>query len=235
MTFLTDIEQSTSGVSVSESAFQQLVRLITLGTILPGADVTEGDLAASLDISRTPLRDAVRRLEGMGLLTRRNNRTLFVPALSANEMWDLSLTREALEVGVVREVARRVKEGSASLERLEAIHARMKQLATLDDNRFSLDAGLNFHRELYQLSQLQIATTMLNQIMIRIERYRQLTKGNVARSQHVLGEHDTLIDALRIGNEDKAEAAMRAHTAAGRAIYLEKLGGLKPHAPQSRS
>ncbi len=221
-------DDASSGLTVAEATFRELLRIITAGDLAFGSDVTEEGLAAQLKVSRTPLRDALRRLEGLGLVVRRSNRTIFVPPLSPDEMRDLSITREALEASVVREVARLHREGKIALEGLEAIHSRMKQLATLDDNTLALDAGLDFHHELYTLSNLSIAAGILNQIIIRIERYRQLTKGNIRRTQGVVEEHDIVLAALRCGDEKAAEVAMRNHLCAARAVYLEKLAYIRP-------
>lgn len=211
------------GITVAERIFRTLLRRITLGELPPGSDVTEEGLAASLEVSRTPLREAVRRLEGMGILGRRANRMLFVPPLSEAEMRDLSITREALEVAVLTEVLHRLREGETSLEKLEFIHERMKQLVNLDAKYTTLEYGLDFHRELYKLANLPIATTILDQVLIRIERYRQLVKNDVARSRNVVAEHEKLLEALKSNDEAGAQEAMRRHIRAGRGMYVEKL------------
>lgn len=216
-------DESVTGMTVAEATFRKLLRLVTLGKIPPGADVTEEGLASTMKVSRTPLRDAVRRLEGMGIFVRRTNRTLFVPPLSEDELRDLSIAREALEVAIVNEAAKRVRTRQASLEKLEMVHLRMKQMAQLQDTNYSLEAGLEFHRELYQLADLPTATAVLSQIIIRIERYRQLIKGDVERSKRVVKEHDALVDALRKGDAEAAEAAMRQHIRTGRAMYIKRI------------
>jgi DNA-binding GntR family transcriptional regulator len=216
-------ESDATGVTVAEATFRKLLQLITVGEISPGSDVGEEEFAAKLTVSRTPLRDAIRRLEAIGFVVRRNNRTLFVPPLSVDEMRDLSIAREALETAVVREVAQRAREKQISFEALDEVHARIKTFAKIGNSRLLLDAGLEFHRELYRLAGLPTVTALLTQILLRIERYRRLTEGDLKRNKLVAVEHEVLIDALKRGDEDASEKAIREHLRAARAIYIAKI------------
>jgi DNA-binding GntR family transcriptional regulator len=209
------------GTTLAETTFRRLLRLITSGEVPPGSDLSEEKLAVDLDVSRTPLRDAIRRLELLGLLHRRSNRTLMVPRLSYEEMEDLSLTREALETLVVRRAAQRVGCSEADGSRLEEIHARTKRLAKLKEDRFSLEAGLALHRELSRLASLPSAVSLLDQVVVRLERYRQLVKGNAARIREILAEHEAILNAVLKGDDLAAEAAMRQHLRNARNTYAK--------------
>lgn len=210
-------------MTLAEVTFRRLLRLITSGEVPPGADVTEERLAVDLQVSRTPLRDAIRRLESLGILARRANRTLIVPPLSLEEVEDLSLSREALEVLVVRRVARRVRAGEADLSRLEEMHERVRSLAPLRDGRFSLEAGMAFHRELYRLANAPTAIGLLDQVVLRLERYRRLLAGDAERGLGVAREHEAIVAAIRRGDEAAAERAMRDHLLAARQVYVDVL------------
>lgn len=219
----TSEDVSDAGMTLAEVTFRRLLRLITSGEVPPGADVTEEKLAVDLQVSRTPLRDAIRRLESLGILARRTNRTLIVPPLSLEEMEDLSLSREALEVLVVRRVAQRVRAGEADVSRLKGMHERVKSLALLRDGRFSLEAGMAFHRELYRLANVPTAIGLLDQVVVRLERYRRLVEGDPERGQGVAREHEAIMAAILSGDEIAAERAMRDHLLAGRQVYVDIL------------
>lgn len=208
-----------AGMTLAEVTFRRLLRLITSGETPPGSDVSEEKLAVDLDVSRTPLRDAIRRLESLGLLHRRSNRTLMVPPLSYDEMQDLSLTREALESLIVRRAAQRVGCGEADSSRLEEIHTRTRRLAELKESRVSLDAGLSLHRELYRLANLPNAVRLLDQVAVRLERYRHLIEGNPERLKEIVAEHELILHAIVRGDDVAAEKAMRVHLRHARETY----------------
>lgn len=215
----TSDEFSDTGMTLAESTFRRLLRLITTGEAAPGSDLSEEKLAVDLDVSRTPLRDAIRRLESLGLLHRRSNRTLMVPPLSYDEMQDLSLTREALETMIVRRAAQRVGCGEADSSRLQEIHERTKHFARSKQSRFSLDAGLALHRELYRLANLPSAVSLLDQVAVRLERYRHLIEGDSIRAQEIVSEHQAILDAVLRGDDVAAEKAMRSHLRNARDTY----------------
>jgi DNA-binding GntR family transcriptional regulator len=233
---------SSAGLTVAEAAFRKLLRAVTTGDLKPGSDITEQGLADMLSVSRTPLREALRRLETLGLIVRFSNRTLQVAPLSTEDMRDLSLTREALETLVIREVANRNREGKISLVQLETIHARMGELAAVRDNAFFLDSGLDFHQEVFRLGAVPSAATFLDQIMVRLERYRWLTYGDDQRCAVIVAEHELVLKALRRGDPDAAETAIRQHLDQARKVYLANLGASpkqaatrKPQPAKSRS
>lgn len=217
----TSDDPTDTGMTLAEVTFRRLLRLITSGEAAPGSDLSEEKLAVDLDVSRTPLRDAIRRLESLGLLHRRSNRTLMVPQLSYDEMQDLSFTREALETMIVRSAAQRVGSGEADPSRLQEIHDRIRHLARLKDSRFSLDAGLSLHRELYRLANRPSAVSLLDQIVVRLERYRHLIDGDSTRAHEIVDEHQLILDAIYRGDDLAAESAMRTHLRNARETYAK--------------
>lgn len=114
--------------SASEWAFSVIFQKIVDGRLKAGQHVTEETLSRDVAVSRTPLRDAIRRLEMTGLLVRRQNRGLRVADLSLEEMIRLSLLREALEDLLVRHVTERYAAGEISLSSLEELVSQMEAI-----------------------------------------------------------------------------------------------------------
>jgi DNA-binding GntR family transcriptional regulator len=212
-----------AGLSASEIAFRTIWQLISRGTFESGAIFTEERLAALLSISRTPLREAARRLEDLGLLEREAARGLRVTPLSMREMLDLSATREALEGTLAASACRRIAAGEVSLERLEVIHERLERVLRVHDVELALTIGIEFHEEIRRLSGNRSASRFHEQILLAFERYRHLASQSPARPDLVHAEHGDIIAALRAGDAAAAEASMRRHIAQARDVYSHVL------------
>jgi DNA-binding GntR family transcriptional regulator len=217
-----------SGITAAEMVFRRLLHAIISGELADDALETEERLAARYDVSRTPLRDAIRRLEQLRLM-QREPKGLRIPALSMGEMHELSATREVLEGLLAASAARRVGAGQASAARLTEIHARHQRVQALGDAELTLSIGLDFHEELRRLAANHSAAACHEQVMLGFERYRQLASRVPDRPGHIAEEHSEILDAIAAGDAPAAETAMRRHIAAGRELYVSVLSGtLKP-------
>ncbi|HEV7265816.1 MAG TPA: GntR family transcriptional regulator [Falsiroseomonas sp.] len=219
-----DSDMLAARLSAAERAFRHVWRAISQGGIAPGSLVTEEGLAASIAVSRTPLREAVQRLEALGLLLREPGRGLRVPALSLREMEQLSVTREVLEGLLAAEAARRVAAGETAAAPLRAVHQRMCRIAEIGDADLSLAAGLDFHEVLRRLADNRAASAFHQQVLLAFERYRNLMHAARERPHRIVAEHAEVVDAIEAGDPVAAEAAMRRHIAAGRELYSALLG-----------
>lgn len=213
----------TAGLTASEMVFRRLLHAVTHGEIAPGEVETEERLATHFHVSRTPLRDAIRRLELLDLLVREPGRGLKVPPMSMREMRDLSATREALEGLLAASAARAVAAGTADLARLRGIHARHSRLLRLDDPELALAVGYDLHEEIRRLAGNRSAALCHERVLLAFERYRRLARELAARPEQIITEHDTILAAIAAGDATAAEAAMRRHIAAGREGYAAVL------------
>lgn len=218
-------ERSPPGVTAAEVVFRRLLRAIISGELAPECLETEERLAARYEVSRTPLRDAIRRLEQLRLL-QREPRGLRIPPLSMEEMLDLSLTREVLEGLLAAASARRIAKGVASAARLRQIHVRHLQVQALGDAELTLSVGLDFHEELRRLAANHSTAACHEQVMLGFERYRHLASRVPQRPRLIGEEHSEILDAIEAGNAPAAEAAMRRHIAAGRDLYASVLSDM---------
>ncbi len=190
---------------------------------IDGCSITETELAGVFGVSRTPLREAINRAHSIGLIRRERSRSIEIPPLSTADMMQLSSTREELEGLIARQVTERLVAGEISLSRLESINTQMGALATVGDTGVLLGVGLDFHGRLRALSGNAVAAGLLEQLMVRLERYRQCVRSLDGRSSLIVSEHDTLLDAMRAGDPAAASAAARAHIARAREFYRDEL------------
>lgn len=210
--------------SVADWIFVELWRRIVMRQLEPNSRVTEEGLAELLEVSRTPLREALRRLQEANLIQRNRNRVLRVTPLSIEEVVELTMIRERLEGLIAYRVTDRVRDEGISLASVREILGQMEALqATRQGPAAVLKAGISFHWALYELSGCERARTMLSSTLLSLERYRYLLNENQHRPPGILSEHTAIVDAIESGDPDAAEAAMRYHVRSSRALYIEQL------------
>lgn len=221
-------DHGTEPASASEWAFERLYQGIISQELSSDMRLTEAALSEWTGVSRTPLRDALQRLEMAGIVSRQRNRSIRIHPLSMDEMERLSMLREVLEGLLVRRVTMRSERGEISLEGLEAI---VEEMAAVDRDRgiaLLLRLGREFHRKLSDLAGDPMASRMLEQVLLSFERYRHLIDrpGDPSaqkRSARILVEHRAILDAIRAGDGESAEKLMHEHLANARAVYTESL------------
>lgn len=113
--------------------------------------------------------------------------------------------------------------GTISIEPLDKIHRRICALAQIGDMELQLEAGLEFHAQMRVLSGNAVAARLLDQLMIGLERYRQLVTGTPARGEEIVEEHQLILDAVAAGDAPRAAWVARAHIEQARRLYREVL------------
>lgn len=204
--------------SRAEHAYRDLRTRIMSASLAPGAPVNEQEIAADLGVSRTPVREAIRKLEQEGLVTRHPNRGVVVTQLSLREVLEIWELREIIEPAACRAAASRVEPA-----RLDALEAAMRGLLRRPP---SAEAYEVYHRtdlELHGVILDGCGNAALRQVVEslvgRIRQVRMVT--SPARFHPSLEEHLSIIDALRRRDAEGAAEAMRRHLASARAaLYL---------------
>ncbi len=207
--------------STSDWVFAELWHRIVTRALAPGQKITEVELCALLEVSRTPLRAAVQRLTDIGLIERRRNRTMRVAPLSHAEVRELSMVRERLECLVAAEAARRVAADALPVDDLIGLVAEMEALGTVEHGALAvLRLGQAFHLGLCRLSGLSRVEVILADINLSLRRYKILLNESVDRTAQLVEEHRAILDAVAAGDVDAAEARMKEHIEAACALYL---------------
>lgn len=214
------------GLNMADSAFRDLFQIIIDAPPHEDYPLKEVELSEKLLVSRTPLREALHRMELFGLVQRGHGRGVVVPAMSIEEMVNVSRTRERLEGLIVFTVGKRYGEGLIALDRLERINNRVRAFRDLNDMEGLLDAGLAFHVELRRLAENSFASQLLVQTLLRLERYRYLIIGSDQRSTDIHDEHENILTCLKAKDPDGAEREMRRHLSNARQYYRKALLGL---------
>ena len=209
--------QRISAQSLVDIVTQRLADAIMAGELAPGARISEHALAASLGVSRGPLREAIRRLEGRKLVERTTNIGVRVASLSLQGLSDLLTVREALEGIACRLACERMSDAdvdglAALLEEHGAQDGVREGTAYVQGTR-----DYDFHFRIVTASGNQQLMHMLTEELydlLRLYRFRSST--SAGRAGRALEEHRAVVAALRSRDPDRAEAAMRAHVRAAR-------------------
>lgn len=189
---------------------------IISGELSPGTPVIEAELATRLGASRTPVREALRRLEAEGLLEPRGLRGSVVRALKSDEVECVFEIREALESLAARRAARTVRE--PELRKLEQHVDGMR--AAVDDANEMERCDTAFHDTILAVANGDRLKRMLTELREELIAYRFLSLSDPERRRATVAEHDGIVAALRAHDEDSAAARTAAHIANARAAVL---------------
>ena len=192
-----------------DMVFDVLMSAIMQGQLSPGERLLEVQLADEMGVSRTPVREAIRRLELEGFVVMVPRKGAYVAGLSINDVEEVYEIRTVLETLAVRLAAQRMQ--PADYAQLDDLSEKMR--ATWQegnvDNWVSLDAS--FHELLYKFSRNERLVAMMNNIMEQLSRYRIISLANVEVRHHSLSEHQELIEALKRRDSEAAATAVAMH------------------------
>jgi DNA-binding GntR family transcriptional regulator len=204
-----------------EQAYVTLRRRLADGTYPPGSHLPEEELAAQLGVSRTPIREALRRLDAEGWLRVVPNQGAFATEWSIadiNEIFDL---RALLETYAAEHAASMPdRRGLEMME--EACDRAEAALPGHDLNAIEVisDTNVSFHRALWEMSGRARCRTTLHSLAVPPMMLRNFRNFDAAGLRRSLDQHREMIKAIASGNAAWAGAVMRAHVEAGRAVFV---------------
>ncbi|MCB4771575.1 GntR family transcriptional regulator [Ancylobacter sp. Lp-2] len=203
------LEKVVATSSVVDLVVDRLEAAIMTGELASGERLSEQAIANSMGISRGPLREALRRLEGRGLIERIPNMGARVTPLLRQSLEAILVIRESLETLACRLAAERIT--PAELKALEGI-LKKKGSRNRDDRVYHQSPDQDFHLAIIMACGNEKLISILRDdiyYMMRFHRYR--SGGRPGRSSAVLDEHRAIFEALKEHMPEKAEVAMREH------------------------
>lgn len=214
-------DQHLSSSSVSERTYRALLDSIVSRRIGPGEVLEERRIAEDLDVSRTPLRAALNRLLGEGIVARLSNGSVIVKAFGPTELLELLHIRLLLE-----SEAAALSAGKVPMHVLEPVQEQLRMILELEDVSAEQDwaADNMVHDVAAQycgnrtLAQL-IQDARLKARLCNVERL----PGRARQARH---EHLAIVQALAEGDAGRARSAMTTHLQAVRNAYMKTLGYL---------
>lgn len=197
------------------SPYERLKKAILSGELVPGQQLIETALAEWCDVSRTPIREALTRLEHDGLVER-TDRGLAVRKRSPDEILDIYETRIALEATAARVAAER--RTSHDLLMLGRIADRME--AVTDDVDAMVELNRQFHRAIWRATRNESLIDLLERLDLHLLRYPATTLSSPGRWPHGNQQHRLLLNAISDRDAVKAAQIATEHFSDARDIRL---------------
>jgi DNA-binding GntR family transcriptional regulator len=211
-----------STLSLGNQAYEELKRIILERQILPGGKLNEGDLAQALGISRTPIREAINRLEKEGLVKIIPQRGAYVVQFTEKDVFELFLIRENLEGLAAYLSATKISE--KDLSKLESsVEGFTEPFDEKEIRRYARE-DFKFHQAIVQFSDAQRLINLISTQHDYIRIFRLTTMGVSGRMKVSIEEHRKLLDAFRRKNPEEAERTMREHIRHVRDGVMENIG-----------
>ncbi|MBV1789216.1 GntR family transcriptional regulator [Marinobacterium sp. D7] len=210
--------------TLADRVCKQIVTAIVKGDLLPGQKISEPELARTYGISRGPLREAMRRLEGWRLVERKPHIGARVVKLSAQELIEIYRVREALEGMACRLAAENMTQ--TEIDSLKALLDAHEQSIEQREGRsyFQKEGDLDFHYRVVKGSKNAKLQEMLGADLYHLVRmYRYQFSVSSSRPKRALKEHRQIIDAIEARDAELAEMLMRRHISAARQNIEDKL------------
>lgn len=189
-----------------KDAYTLILSAIDDGTYRPGDRLVESELAERLGVSRTPVREALQRLETQAML-KRDGRSLIIATLDHNQLAELYIVRAELEALAARLAARH-----ATPEEVRVLHAMVA-----DDRKVAQDpealsrANRRFHHQIHLASHNRYLVQQLDLVHRSMALMARTSLAAEGRGAAALDEHQNIVDAIAGGQSDAAEAALREH------------------------
>ncbi|GAC1308349.1 MAG: GntR family transcriptional regulator [Vulcanimicrobiaceae bacterium] len=193
--------------SLRDQIYDRIRAAILSGELAPGAPVIEAELAATLGASRTPVREALRRLETEGMLEPRGARGSVVRELKRDEVECIFEIREALETLAARRASRRMSE--RDYVEFERLVERMEK--HVDDAGEMERLDTLFHDRILALADGTRLKRMLGDLRADILPWRFIALATAERRNATVGEHAAMLAALRTRDEAAIVATTTAH------------------------
>ncbi|GAA4494209.1 GntR family transcriptional regulator [Actinoallomurus oryzae] len=195
--------------STVEIISDELRSAIMYGSLAPGSQLGEADLAARLGVSRGPLREAMQRLVQEGLLRSEPHRGLFVITLAEDDVEDVYLARLAIERAACRMIMERNR-GEALVRLTEALQALVDAAGQRDRIAMS-DADQAFHQVLVASSGSPRLERMSQTLLVEARMCLNALQEKYPEPEDLVEEHRKLVEAINDGDEERLLRLIEEH------------------------
>jgi DNA-binding GntR family transcriptional regulator len=192
---------------VQKDAYTLMLEAIEAGLYLPGDRLVESELAERLGVSRTPVREALQRLETQGMLSR-DGRSLIVASLDHNQLAELYVVRAELEGLAARLAARH-----ATDEECHVLRAMLVEDGKLvgGDPRALSRANKRFHKQIHLASHNRFLVQQLDLVHRSMALMANTSLAAEGRAEMAMAEHAQIVTAIESRDGEAAYQALRTH------------------------
>ena len=191
---------------MQKDAYTLILEAIEAGVYKPGDRLVESELAERLGVSRTPVREALQRLETQSMV-KRDGRSLIVATLDHSQLAELYTVRTELEALAARLAARH-----ATPEELRVLQSMVDEdLGRLGDAEALARSNRRFHHQIHLASHNRYLVQQLDIVHRNMALMARSSLAVDGRPKVALAEHQAIVDGLKSGDGTAAESALRAH------------------------
>src|SRR5665811_356273 len=195
--------------TAQEAVLAELRRLITAGLLRPGQQIVQDALAVQFGVSRVPLREALKILEGEGQVTYVAHRGYFVALLSLSDLLEVYRIREILEAEAVRIAIPLMTEDD--IDRFEEAAQDVDRAAEVVNVRAMTQANRRFHATLIEACALPRLIRIIRQLWDATEVYRAVYYTDKPNRDRVKDEHRWLVQAVKAGDVEQTLSMLDVH------------------------
>lgn len=195
-------------ISLADQVFENIENDILTGKYQKGELLTEGRLSQSLGVSRTPIREALRRLSQEHLIEETGKGSV-VLGITEDDLKDIFYIRMKIEGTVAALAAKnRTEEQLETLK--EALEFQEFYLSKNDPEKIKL-MDSRFHETIYRMSESSVFFDVLAPLHRKIQKYRRASISNSSRAEASVKEHRGIYEAIAAGDEESAEELFNKH------------------------
>lgn len=218
-----------SGLTIEENAylplrdvvFQTLRQAILKGELQPGERLMEIKLADTLGVSRTPIREAIRKLELEGLVVMIPRKGAAVANITEKDTKNVLEVRRTLEMFAVEVACDRITEEQMT-QLKEAAKAFEASKGSMDLIRIA-ETDIHFHEIIYEATHNERLVQILSNLRENMYRYRIEYLKDPNYYDSLVGEHQEILDAIEAGDKEKARVCMKDHIENQQLAVISKL------------
>lgn len=202
----TGIPRATFASMVGERIRSRIIE----GDLPPGSQLHEVELAASFGVSRGPVREALQRLIQEGLLRSEPHRGVFVPVMSADDVEDIYLAREALEGSAVRRIIA-TRRATAAYKTLDKVVRSMEAAEKAEDWKALASRDLDFHTALVAAAASPRLERMFTTVISETQLCLSMLTSELEGRDLLVEEHREISEMIRAEDSEGAMAALTKH------------------------
>lgn len=192
-----------------EIVLEALKDAIVNGKLKPGERLMEQQVAEELGVSRTPVREAIRKLENEGFIIIIPRKGAYVSDISLKDIAQVFEVRAAMEALAAGLAAQRIADDQ--MEKLERKLVEVKNAVDNSDLDNIIQFDTDFHEIIYDASRNDRLVQILNNLREQIQRYRTASLASPGRLKDTLREHQELVDAISTRNVALAQKVAKEH------------------------
>jgi DNA-binding GntR family transcriptional regulator len=216
-------------VTLADELQETLEGLIVSGALKPGSRLDEAELVERFQVSRTPLREALKALAGNGLVEMRGHQGACVATISLPVLIEMFQMMSVMEGLCAKYAARRAT--PAQRAQMKRIHEQLSELLVIADHESFYEVNREFHDALYDASNTRYLAEQTRTLRKRVGVYRRHVTFQPGRMAATIGEHLAIIEAIERNDADAAFAAAVDHVTLLQDDMVDLIAAISAHIP----